>query len=205
MNLNGGTFTTPVLSTHSDYSATLKGTTIGTVNFDGGTLQPTGSTSDFIVTDDPAFATMKLVVKKNATTNLGAVIDTLGYNVTITKALTHDATGPAIDGGLLVKNSAGSGGSLTLTGTLSYTGNTVIDVGTLTATAINTPSALVYVATGATLNAPSITADTLTIGGAPMASASGVLRPCPSPARCCCWRCLVWAPFWLLGGGSKVS
>ena len=118
---------------------------------------------------------MSLIVQTNTTTGLGAVIDTQGNAVTITKALQHYAAGAAIDGGLKKLGA----GTLTLTGTLSYTGNTLVDAGTLNAPAISTPSALVYVATGATLNAPSITADTLTIGGAPMASAP--IAPVPEP------------------------
>jgi hypothetical protein len=57
-----------------------------------------------------------------------------------------------------------------LTGALSYTGNTIVNDGTLTIGGtgqLYTPLAKVEVATGATLNATSITCDTLTIGGGP--------------------------------------
>jgi hypothetical protein len=42
---------------------------------------------------------------------------------------------------------------------------------------IDTPSAFVYVATGATLNSPSIVADTLTIGGPQIGAAAAVPEP----------------------------
>ena len=43
LNLDGGTFTTPLISTRSHYSSTIIGATNGTVNFDGGTLQALAS------------------------------------------------------------------------------------------------------------------------------------------------------------------
>ena len=59
-------------------------------------------------------------------------------------------------------------GTFTLTGASTCTGNTVVDAGTLNVPlGINMPNATVYVATGGTLNTPSIVADNLTIGGAP--------------------------------------
>jgi fibronectin-binding autotransporter adhesin len=172
LNLNGGTVTTPVVSTHSVYSAEIIGPSSGTVNFNGGILQASASSADFIATDDSS-ATMTLNVQKNATTGLGALIDTQAFDVTITKNLVHDAAGPAIDGGL---KKIGTG-SLTLTGALSYTGNTAVNAGTLNVTALNTPNATVSVATGANLTATSIVANTLSIGGAPTASVAAVPEP----------------------------
>ena len=67
-------------------------------------------------------------------------------------------------------------GSLTLAVAPAYTGNTTVNNGTLNAPAgINTPAATVYVATPATLNASSIVADTLTIGGPALALTLGDL------------------------------
>jgi autotransporter-associated beta strand protein len=63
-------------------------------------------------------------------------------------------------------------GTLTLSGVNTYGGDTNVDQGTLTfTTALNTPNATVNVATGATLNATSIVADTLNIGDVGQANA----------------------------------
>jgi autotransporter-associated beta strand protein len=69
------------------------------------------------------------------------------------------------------------GGDLTLTGTLTYAGDTTVNEGTLNITDLSTPSATVTVKDGAVLNAVSITADTLTIGGVPETSAVAVPEP----------------------------
>jgi autotransporter-associated beta strand protein len=74
----------------------------------------------------------------------------------------------------LIKTGAGA---LTLSGTLSYTGNTTVNDGTLNVAVLNTPSATVYVATGGTLNAASIVADKLTIGGDPIGMTAAVPEP----------------------------
>ena len=68
----------------------------------------------------------------------------------------------AIDGGgSLTKIGSGA---LTLTGALSYTGNTTVSGGVLTVSNIDTPAATVSVlGAGSTLNATSIVADTLNI------------------------------------------
>ena len=82
---------------------------------------------------------------------------------------------------LFVQNAGGpfvklGDGELTLTGASTRTGDTVVDAGTLNVTlGINTPNATVYVATGGTLNTPSIVADTLTIGGAPLAASAATV------------------------------
>jgi autotransporter-associated beta strand protein len=83
----------------------------------------------------------------------------------------------SIDGNLsLVK----SGASIqNLTGTLTYTGDTKVNAGTLNASSINTPLAKVSVADGATLTATSIVANTLTIGGP--ASAAAPVATVPEP------------------------
>jgi autotransporter-associated beta strand protein len=73
-------------------------------------------------------------------------------------------------------------GELTLTGASTRTGDTVVNDGTLNVTlGINTPNALVYVATGGTLNTPSIVADTLSIGGEPMGAAASAPAAVPEP------------------------
>jgi autotransporter-associated beta strand protein len=88
-------------------------------------------------------------------------------------------------------------GTLTLTGASTRTGNTVVDAGTLNVPlGINTPNATVYVATGGTLNTPSIVADTLTIGGAPLA-ASAATVPEPGTLALLALAAMGWAA-WML-------
>jgi autotransporter-associated beta strand protein len=130
-----------------------------------------------------------------------AVLDSSGQVVKIvitnpgvnyTEAPTIEITGGGGSGALatvdplaLVANAAGpfvklGPGTLTLTGASTRTGDTVVDEGTLNMPlGINTPNAAVYVATGGTLNAPTIVADSLTIGGVPLASANTAAVPEP--------------------------
>jgi autotransporter-associated beta strand protein len=69
-------------------------------------------------------------------------------------------------------------GTLTLTSASTYAGDTTVNQGVLNANmGIDTPSAAVYVATGATLNAASIVADTLTVGGPRISVATAVPEP----------------------------
>lgn len=108
-NLNGGTLTT---------TAVLRGSGSATFNFNGGTLAASADNSNF--------------VGGLTTANVrggGAVIDTNGFNVTISQGLAHStlAGDAATDGGL-TKNGAGT---LMLTGANTYTGPTTINAGTL--------------------------------------------------------------------------
>ena len=66
---------------------------------------------------------------------------------------------------------------LTLTSVPSYTGDTCVYAGDLTLPSLNTPSAVVTVYDGGTLNAGSIVADTLTIGGTAPSTATAVPEP----------------------------
>ncbi len=83
LHLNGGTLSVPSVQNSS-------GTT-GNLYFNGGTLQATASSSDFI----SAGGTLTAYVQSG-----GAVIDSNGNNITISQPLLHDASGPAVDGGL---------------------------------------------------------------------------------------------------------
>ncbi len=87
-------------------------------NFNGGTLQARASVTDF-------FHSMTRANVRNG----GAIIDTNGYNVTVSQALLHSDIGGdnATDGGL-AKNGTGT---LTMTGWSDYTGDTNINAGTL--------------------------------------------------------------------------
>lgn len=112
LNLDGGTLTTTKLYSGGAASSS-------TVNFNGGTLKATvTNNSDFLNTN-----INNAVVKAG-----GAVIDTNGFDVTISKALTHDAgLGGTADGGLTKISS----GTLTLSGVNTYTGDTSVTGGTL--------------------------------------------------------------------------
>ncbi|MCC6123368.1 MAG: autotransporter-associated beta strand repeat-containing protein [Pirellulales bacterium] len=69
-------------------------------------------------------------------------------------------------------------GTLTLSAGQTYTGNTFVNEGTLTfTTPLSTPTAAVSVAVGATLNAPSIVANSLNIGVPMQAAAAAVPEP----------------------------
>ena len=151
LNLNGGTVTAPGFFGHNSQ-----------INFAGGSLQANASSTDYI-----SGGGISVSIGRNAVTHLGAVIDTDVNDITINTALLHDATGPDIDGGLLKLGS----GLLTLSVVPTYNGDTFVNEGTLIASAgINTPDAAVSVATGATLNASSIVANTLAIGVTPLAT-----------------------------------
>jgi autotransporter-associated beta strand protein len=114
-NLNGGT-----LAVTQVMSSTGNGTR--TFNFNGGTLKATGSSSAFITLNTGGTARVNV-------RNGGAIIDTNGYAVTVSQALEHSNIGGdnAIDGGL-IKNGEGS---LTLSGTNTFTGNMVVNAGML--------------------------------------------------------------------------
>lgn len=164
-----------VISTNSgDLGATRHGVTNATVNFNGGTLKASATSTNFIATDDP-LANLVLNVQKNPTTNLGAVIDTQAFDLTITKALAHDPTvGGSGDRRWLKKLGAGT---LTLNGGIGYTGPTTIDAGLLaidnglanTLSTVSGNGSLSVLGT-TSLTATSIEVDTLTIGGAGFAA-----------------------------------
>ncbi|HEV2970669.1 MAG TPA: autotransporter-associated beta strand repeat-containing protein [Pirellulales bacterium] len=147
-NLSGG-----ILNTAAVYKINVNGT--GTFNFNGGILQvaaPTGNRPIFMGPGNPNLADGTPVPALTAA-NIkvgGAIIDTNGYNPTISQVLSHDSTlGPAVsnppvppaglDGGLTLADSSGIpvtantptgssinsvAGSLALTGANTFNGNT---------------------------------------------------------------------------------
>jgi autotransporter-associated beta strand protein len=148
INLDGGTLLTTSIS---------MGAGSGTVNFNGGVLEPAAASTTF----------MQGLTAANVKSG-GAKI-TNDTDITIGQTLLH-AGGDRPDGGL---TKAGIG-TLTLSGALSYNGDTKVNEGTLTITdtgGLYTPTATVHVADSAILNAPSIVCDTLSIGGPATAAA----------------------------------
>jgi len=117
VNLDGGTLATNRTITKSAYSGSGGTGGSGTFNFNGGTLQATGT----------ALALTGLTHAN--VRNGGAVIDTNSFNVTIAQNLEHSNIGTdnATDGGFTKKGN----GILTLTGTETYTGATTVTAGTL--------------------------------------------------------------------------
>lgn len=112
INLDGGELAVSSLTFRSTANCT------NIVNLNGGTYRALGPEAGYGST--------------NARANVrdgGAIVDTAGFNITIGQALLHSsiAGDAATDGGLR-KNGAGA---LTLTGTNTYTGPTLVNTGSL--------------------------------------------------------------------------
>lgn len=110
VNLNGGT-----LQAHVIRAAGAGANK--TFNFNGGTLVPLASRTDFL----------QGLTRANVSTN-GAIIDNGVFDVTVAQALEHEASlGGTQDGGLRKLGT----GRLTLTGSNTYDGQTVVEAGVL--------------------------------------------------------------------------
>ncbi len=101
------------------------------INFNGGTLAPLADNATFM-------ENLSLVYVRSG----GAIIDTESKNITIGQAL-FDGSG----GGGLTKNGSGT---LTLTGANTYTGNSVVNAGTLRFSPAHAGSGLITGASGGT-------------------------------------------------------
>lgn len=143
MNLNGGTFTAGEIA---------GGGASSTVNFNGGTLAAHGDNANF----------MHDVTSANLRTN-GMIIDSQGFNVTLSQALADYGEG----GGVTKLGS----GTVNFTGYNYYTGPTVVSAGKLNVAA-NSGGGSFTVADGATLGVVTpylnaqLTATSLTLGTA---------------------------------------
>jgi autotransporter-associated beta strand protein len=175
ITLNGGVFTAMQFIAEGPAAV---------INFNGGALKAAADSDDFL-----KGTTFTVNVQAN-----GAAIDTDNFTVTVTQNLQHDAGAPVIDGGLTKLGD----GILTLTGKLTYTGLTDVREGLLQITYASDPIDLpgdiasstglgdLTVADGVDLTTPSITVNTLTIGGGVKATTA----PVPEPST---WLLLVLA------------
>jgi autotransporter-associated beta strand protein len=127
VNLNGGTLATGRQFVRDGSTGGTAGAGTATFNFNGGTLQAQANQTQ----GNGWFETDTTGNFQVVTTNVkagGAKIDTNGFNVNINAVLAHDSgLGGTADGGL-IKNGAGT---LSLGGANTFTGNAVVNAGTL--------------------------------------------------------------------------
>ena len=171
VNLNGGTLQLNRFNT---------ATGIGTVNFNGATVQAKSSLANFTATS----ATTTYNVQAG-----GAIFDTAGYsptntagyNITIAAPLIHASTLGAVPDGGVVKTGAGN---LTFSGTNTYTGPTTVNGGTLTiSNAMLAANSIVTIASGGILDlefAGNNTVLALVLGG--VAMPAGTYNAASTPA-----------------------
>ena len=143
-------------------------------NFRGGTLRARESTPTFF----QGLTTAN--VRGSATANSGAVVDTNGFDVTISQPLVHSTISgdAAIDGGLTKTGP----GTLTLSSASTYTGETMIINGTLSVTGSLTGAGNVGVGAGSTLaisggSVSLASGKTLTVNGTGASPAAASLGP----------------------------
>ena len=112
LRLNGGT-TTVGGFTKSQTTYT------NVINFNGGVLEAAANNTAFL----PVLSSQSNYVQAS-----GAILDDGGFAITIAAPLLHDpALGATVDGGLIKQGA----GSLTLTATNTFTGDTLVNAGTL--------------------------------------------------------------------------
>jgi autotransporter-associated beta strand protein len=147
VNLNsGGTLITGEISTATANAAAPLTGTSANFNFNGGLLQASASSTNFL-TDSTAGLVIPLTVTVKAG---GAIINDAGHTDTVNESLLHDGTLGATNDGGLTKQGAGT---VTLAKAVTYTGDTTVSAGTLVLGAgVNLNSSpVINIAAGATL------------------------------------------------------
>ncbi|MDZ7618559.1 MAG: autotransporter-associated beta strand repeat-containing protein, partial [Patescibacteria group bacterium] len=129
------------------------------VNLDGGILRAQNNNTTFVTTS----GTFNMIVKAG-----GAIIDTAGYNITLGRALAHDAALGATPDGGLVKTGAGA---LTLTTASTYTGATTVHGGALLV------NGLLLANSDLTVHDTASLGGTGTVGGDVSIRTGGILAP----------------------------
>ena len=158
VNLEGGTL---MVTSVTNVSANQQtgGSPSATFNFNGGTLVAKSGAA-------PGFFQGSIVTPvtpiQTYVQSGGAIIDDGGNAITIAEPLQHDPTLDDLDGGLTKLNS----GTLTLTASSTYNGDTVVTAGTLALSGAGSlgNSANIIVAAGATFDASAISVLTLSPG-----------------------------------------
>ena len=147
-NLNGGTLTTHNVQSYNSGTNT-KGTSI--LNFNGGTLKALNDASvpwdEFIGNNAITHAYVKAG---------GAIIDTTTNSVLVGQGLEGDSV--STNGGLTVNGT----GTLTLAGTNTYTGNTVVNSGALV---LDSPSSMKFAIGANTVSSKITGIGSLTLDG----------------------------------------
>ncbi len=112
LRLNGGTITVGgFIKSQSSYT--------NVINFNGGVLEAGANNAAFL----PVLSSQSDFVQAG-----GAILDDGGYAITIAAPLLHDpALGATVDGGLIKQGA----GALTLTASNTFTGDTLVNAGTL--------------------------------------------------------------------------
>lgn len=152
-NLNGGTLTVPIIRRTSPNA-------IGIFNFNGGTLKPTTSLTTFL----EGISAANILAG-------GANIDTDGYDITIGQGI--GGTGGLVKKGL---------GTLTLAGTNTFTGLTVISNGTLSLTGNGSLAGQVLIPAGITFDVSTVSGGIVQNPMAGVGTVNGSVVATPSVA-----------------------
>jgi alpha-galactosidase len=174
VNLNGGTILASKVGTataNAQTGTTGNPTPSATFYFNGGTLKMNSSTAPFF-----QGSTVAPVIPITAiVTSGGAFIDSNGKINSFAEPLLHDPTLGSLPDGGLTKNGAGS---LLLISNVAYTGNTVVNAGTLAlvnSVALDS-SPMLTVAAGATLDASGRSDQTLTLVSGQTLNGNGTIN-----------------------------